>query len=94
MAHARVVEFEGVDQARIDELAQRIEAGDPPVEVPATEMLLLHDADGSRSLGIIIFETEADYQKGHEALDAMPAEDTPGRRSSVTKYRVAAHRTQ
>ena len=53
MAHARVVEFEGVDPGPCH-----------------------------------------DYKKGHEALDAMSAEDTPGRRSSVTKYRIAAHRTQ
>jgi hypothetical protein len=93
MAHARVVEFEGVDQARIDELARNIQEDTPPVEIPATEMILLHDADGERSLAIIVFESEEDYERGHAALDAMPAENTLGRRSSVRKYKVAAHRT-
>jgi hypothetical protein len=93
MAHARVVEFEGVDQARIDELARNIQEDTPPVEIPATEMILLHDADGESSLAIIFFESEEDYERGHAALDAMPAADTPGRRSSVKKYKVAAHRT-
>jgi hypothetical protein len=37
----------------------------------------------------MIFDNEADYQKGHEILDAMPASDTPGQRTSVTKYDVA-----
>jgi hypothetical protein len=94
MAHARVVEFEGVDQARIDELARDVQEGNPPVEIPATEMILLHDADGQRSLAIIFFESEEDYERGHAALDAMPAGDTPGRRSSVKKYKVVARRTQ
>jgi hypothetical protein len=94
MAHARVVEFEGVDQARIDELARQVESENPPVEIPASEMILLHDDDGGRAVAIIFFESEEDYEKGHAALDAMPAEDTPGRRSSVSKYKVAARRTR
>ena len=94
MAHARVVEFEGVDQARIDELAQQIESESPPAEIPATEMILLHDADGQSSLAIIFFDSEEDYEQGHATLDAMPAGDTPGRRSSVRKYKVAARKVQ
>jgi hypothetical protein len=38
---------------------------------------------------ILFFETEADYQRGDEALNAMPAGDTPGKRTSVAKYQVA-----
>jgi hypothetical protein len=89
MPVARVVTFEGVDTARIEELRQRMQSGEPPEGMPAAEMLLLHDPDASKSLAIVIFDNEDDYQKGHEILDAMPASDTPGSRTSVTKYSVA-----
>ena len=39
---------------------------------------------------IVFFETEEDYRRGDEALNAMSMGDTPGRRTSVTKYEVAA----
>ena len=38
---------------------------------------------------ILFFETEDDYRRGDEALNAMPAGDTPGQRTSVAKYEVA-----
>jgi hypothetical protein len=93
MAHARVVEFDGVDQARMDELVREIQEGDPPADVPATEIIMLHDAEGNSATVILFFESEADYERGHATLDAMPAEDTPGRRSSVKKYKVAGRMT-
>jgi hypothetical protein len=40
-----------------------------------------------------IFDTEDEYRVGDEFLNAMPAGDTPGRRTSVTKYEVALHMT-
>ena len=89
MALARVVSFEGVGADRMAELRQRVESGEPPEGMPPSELLVLHDAEGERSLAIVIFENEGDYQKGHEILDAMPAPDTPGTRTSVTKYDVA-----
>jgi hypothetical protein len=89
MALARVVSFEGVNSDRITELKQRIEGGEPPEGMPPSELLVLHDAEGERSLAIVVFENEDDYRKGDEILDAMPAPDTPGRRTSVTKYDVA-----
>ena len=36
-----------------------------------------------------LFESEDDYRRGDEILSAMPAGDTPGQRTSVTKYNVA-----
>lgn len=93
MAFARVVTFEGVSEERIAELSQQIEGGEQPEGMNASEMLLLHDPDGQRSLAIIMFETADDYQKGHEILDAMDRGDTPGSRTGVTKYNVAAHVT-
>ena len=40
-----------------------------------------------------VFESEDDYKKGDEILSAMPAGDTPGQRTSVTKYNVATRMT-
>lgn len=89
MPLARVVSFEGVDSDRMAEMRSEIEGGDPPEGMPSGEFIVLHDPDGERSLAIIIFENEDDYRKGDAILDAMPASDTPGRRTSVTKYDVA-----
>jgi len=91
MALARVVSFDGVGSDRMAELKGRIEGGDgePPEGMPASELLVLHDPQGERSLAIVLFDNEDDYQKGDAILDAMPAPDTPGQRTSVTKYDVA-----
>ena len=89
MALARVVSFEGVGSDRIAELKSRIEGGEPPEGMPPSELLVLHDPDGQRSLAVVLVENEDDYQKAHEILDAMPGPETPGQRTSVTKYDVA-----
>lgn len=94
MAFARVVFFEGVSKARIEELKREIEEGDRPADVPATEILILHDPEGEKSLAILLFETEDGYRRGDETLNAMPTEDTPGRRTSVAKYEVAVRATR
>ena len=93
MTLARVVTFENVDKQRIDQLKQEIEGGQPPEDIPATEMMVLHDADASKSIAIVFFDNEEDYNRGHAALDAMPTGDTPGRRTSVGKYDVAIRMT-
>jgi hypothetical protein len=93
MALARVVSFSGVDKARIEQVKQQINEGARPEEIPATEILVLHDPNGEASLAILFFETEEDYRRGDETLNAMPTDDTPGRRTSVTKYDVAVRRT-
>jgi hypothetical protein len=93
MAVARVVSFEGVSAERMQQLTREMQEGDRPEDVPATEIIMLHDPEGERSLAILFFDSEDDYRRGHEVLDAMPAEDTPGRRSSVTKYDVAGRMT-
>jgi hypothetical protein len=89
MALARVVEFEGVDSDRIQQLKQEIESGDRPEGLPATEFVLLYDADAQKSVAIVFFENEDDYRQGDATLSAMPTDDTPGRRSAVSKYEVA-----
>jgi hypothetical protein len=90
MALARVVAFEGVTQERIDQLREELSrSSGPPEEVPATELLILHDPQGGRSLAVLLFDSESDYARGDEALTAMPTDETPGRRVSVDKYEVA-----
>jgi hypothetical protein len=89
MALARVVTFEGVSKDRMDEMEREMK-GERPEGVPASEILVLHDAEAEKSLVVILFENEDDYRQGDEALNAMPAGDTPGRRTSVGKYNVAA----
>jgi hypothetical protein len=89
MALARVVAFEGVDSERIAQMRQEMEQGDRPDDIPASEVIVLHDADASKSLAIVFFENEEDYAKGDAALNAMSSSDTPGQRTSVAKYDVA-----
>jgi hypothetical protein len=89
MALARVVAFDGVTQARVEELEREMREGGRPDDVPATEVVMLHDADAEKSLVILFFDNEDDYRRGDEVLSAMPADDTPGTRTSVAKYDVA-----
>jgi len=89
MALARVVTFDGVSKKRMDELNSRMESGDPPEGMPSAELIVLHDADAEKSIAIVIFDSEEDYKKGDEILGNMPTGDTPGTRTSVTKYNVA-----
>lgn len=94
MALARVVAFEGVTPERIEEMRRDIEEAEgPPDDVPATELMLLHDPSTAKSLAILFFDSEDDYARGDAALDAMPVGDTPGRRVSVHKYEVALRTT-
>jgi hypothetical protein len=93
MALARVVAFEGVSKDRIEEMKREMDEGGRPEDVPATEIIVLHDPEAEQSLAILFFESEDEYKRGHETLDAMPAGDTPGRRTSVTKYEVAHRMT-
>jgi hypothetical protein len=93
MALARVVTFDGVSGDRMAQMQSEMEGGERPDDVPATEMVVLHDPEAEKSMVILFFDSEDDYRRGHEALDAMPTDETPGQRSSVTKYQVAFRMT-
>lgn len=93
MAVARVVTFEGVGQERMAQMRSEMQQGERPEGLPASEIVVLHDPEAERSLVILFFETEDDYRQGDEVLNAMPAEDTPGRRTSVARYDVAMRMT-
>jgi hypothetical protein len=74
-------------------MQREMDEGDRPEDVPAKEIVVLHDPEAEQSLVILFFDTEDDYKRGDEALNAMPAGDTPGRRTSVAKYNVATRMT-
>ena len=88
MPVARVVTFDGVTSERVEEMKREMSEGGPPEGFPNGELIALHDPETEKSLVVLIFENDDDYQRAHEILDAMPAGDTPGRRTSVTKYDV------
>ena len=89
MTLARVVTFDGVSKDRMDQLDREMREGDPPEGFPSSELIVLHDPDTEKSLVLVLFESEDDYRKGDEILSSMPAGNTPGQRTSVTKYNVA-----
>jgi hypothetical protein len=93
MPLARVVAFEGVSSDRMAEMQRDMQGNERPENVPAKEIVVLHDPVAEKSLVILFFETDDDFQRGDEALNAMPASDTPGKRTSVAKYQVAFRMT-
>ncbi len=93
MALARVVSFDGVTDERIAALRERITSEPQPENLPASEMLLLHDAEAGSALAILVFESEDDYRTADETLNAMSPDETPGSRGSVGKYQVAVRMT-
>jgi hypothetical protein len=58
--------------------------------MPQSEALLLRESGGDRALAIVIVEYEDDYRRADEILSAVPADEAAGRRTSVTKYEIAA----
>jgi hypothetical protein len=81
--------FDGVSKDRMEEMKRELSEGQAPEGFPPAEIVVLHDADAEKAMAVVFFETEDDYRKGDEMLNAMPAGDTPGQRTSVTKYDVA-----
>jgi hypothetical protein len=90
---ARVVSFEGVSTARMEQMARDMRGQERPEGIPASEIIVLHNAESETSLVVLFFESEDDYERGDAVLSAMPANDTPGRRTSVTRYDVAIRMT-
>jgi hypothetical protein len=93
MPLARVVSFDGVNSERMAEMQSEMQGNERPDNVPAKEIVVLHDPEAEKSLVILFFDTDDDYKRGDEALNAMPAGDTPGKRTSVAKYQVAFRMT-
>jgi hypothetical protein len=93
MALARVVSFDGVTKDRMEEMQREMSGGERPDDLPASEILVLHDPDAEKSLVVLFFENEDDYRRGDETLNAMASSDTPGQRTSVARYDVAVRMT-
>ena len=93
MPLARVVTFDGVSSDRMAQMQSEMQGSERPDNVPAKEIIVLHDPEAEKSLVVVFFENEDDYRQGDEALSAMPAGDTPGQRTSVAKYQVAFRMT-
>jgi hypothetical protein len=92
MALARVVSFDGVGKERVEEMKQQMNQGRPD-DIPATEIVMLYDAEAEKSVVIVFFDNEDDYNRADTTLSAMPADETPGQRTSVGKYEVAVRAT-
>jgi hypothetical protein len=92
MALARVVTFDGVDQARVDEMKQQMNEGRPD-DIPAAEIVMLYDAEAQKSVVVLFFDSEDDYNTADATLSAMPADETPGQRTTVGRYEVAVRAT-
>lgn len=78
--------------SRVEEMKQQIGEG-PPDDIPAKEIVMLHDAEAEKSVVIVFFDNEDDYARGDATLSAMPADETPGTRTAVGKYEVAVRAT-
>ena len=96
--HARIATFEA-DPARADEAIaaarQRVESNwaNPPEGLEtAKELYMLIDRENGRGLGITLYETEEDLQRGNEALNQMTPPAQGGRRTDVALYEVALHK--
>jgi hypothetical protein len=93
MSLARVVAFNGVSQDRVEQMKKEMADSDPPEGLNATELIILSDPEAEQALAIVFFADEDDYRRGDEILSAIPSDDTPGARASVTRYEVAIRRT-
>jgi hypothetical protein len=89
-----VVTFDGVTRERIDKMKREMDQGDQPEGLDATEIIVLHDPGADKSQVILFFDDEDAYRRGDEILNAMPAGDTPGERTGVTRYDVAMRMTR
>lgn len=87
--YARVVRFTDVDP---DHLAGRLgEAREgPPVDIPAKEVQILHDADQRTAVVVQLFETAEDMAAAEGPLDAMDPSETPGTRASIDRCEIKA----
>lgn len=88
--YARVVRFTDVDPDRLGGRLADAESEGPPVDIPATEVQILLDADQRTAVVIQLFETADDMAEAEAALEAMDPADTPGTRSSIDRCEIKA----
>jgi hypothetical protein len=89
--YARVVRFTDVDPGHLAGRLEEIEAREePPVDIPAKRVQILHDPDQRTAVVIQLFETADDMAAAEGALDAMDPADTPGTRASIDRCEIKA----
>ena len=89
--YARVVRFTNVDGDHMAERMADMQAREaPPVDIPATSVQILHDAEQHTAVVIQLFETADDMAAAEAALDAMDPGDTPGTRASIDRCEIKA----
>lgn len=88
--YARVVRFTDVDPDHLEGRLAKTETEGPPVNIPATEVQILHDGDQRTAVVIQLFETADDMAAAEGALEAMDPADTPGTRSSIDRCEIKA----
>ena len=90
MALARVVSFEGVSADRMEEMKREMADQERPEGLPATELVVLHDPETEKLTRDRVFRHRGRLpSRATRRVDAMPAAETPGMRTSVAKYNVA-----
>jgi hypothetical protein len=91
--YARIVRFDGVDRAGIDNVLAQIEESDgPPPGVDAKGMQMLWDERAQTSVFVAWFESKEAMDEADRIFDAMDAGDTPGHRISVDQAEVMIER--
>ena len=93
MALARVVAFDGVSSERMEEMQREMQRSRPARRCARQGDPRSPRSGSEKSVVVVFFDTEDDYTRGDAALSAMPAGDTPGKRTSVAKYDVAFRMT-
>lgn len=89
--YARVVRFTDVDPGHLAERLAEVEGnGEPPVDIPAKSLQILHDPDQRTAVVIQVFETADDMSAAEGPLDEMDPADTPGTRASIDRCEVKA----
>ena len=88
--YARVVRFTDVDPDHLAGRLAEVEAGGPPVDIPAKGIQILHDPDQRTAIVIQLFETADDMAAAEAPLDTMDPGDTPGTRASVDRCEIKA----
>jgi hypothetical protein len=88
---ARIVRFTDVDSDHLaGQLADATTSEEQPVDIPATEVQIHHDADQRTAVVIQLFETAEDMDAAEAALEAMDPGDTPGTRVSIDRCEIKA----
>jgi len=89
--YARVVRFTDVDPEHLaGRLAEAEARQEPPVDIAAKEVQILHDAEQRTAVVIQLFETAEEMAAAERPLDAMDPADTPGTRASVDRCEIKA----